>query len=490
MRSPRLHSSLVLCSLPALLVSAAASATPNNTSADAVLGQLLPSTKEANQGGVVGAANTMNGNRNITIDPVTGRLWVADTSNNRVLGFDSPATFTNGQNANVVLGQADFAGIQPNLGAVNPSEFSMTGPRSVAVDPQGRLYVADSSNFRILRFDPPFTNGEAAVQVFGQPNFTTAVQNNGGTSATSLSNPDGIACDSQGNVYLADRNISRILIFNTPATTDTTADVVLGQVNFTTSGGNNPGAVPTDSNLSMVISCFVDANTNLYACDEGNNRVLLYTPPFTNGKAAVKVFGQLDFSTGNSNQGGISASSLFGPVGAAVDPITGNLFIADPINSRILEYNDPINGDRVADRVFGQLESFTTGTVNKGGVSADSLNDVGGVAVDSLGNLYGSDRLNSRLLRYDAAPIDTNTNGTMDMNTNGTADDTNTNNTMDSNTNGTPDNGDDGGMSGITCGIFGICGAGLAGMAPVLLIGWAAMRRRFRAGRFSRRPSR
>ncbi len=437
--------SLTLLSRAALLVAA-----PEDTTADAVVGQTDFTSKEINAGGGVNSATatSLQEPRGMVVSPTDGRLWVADTLNSRVLSWPTPAGFTNGQAPDIVLGQADFTSNQANKGGANPSETTLNKPRSVTVDKAGRLYVADSSNFRILRYDPPITSNQAAVQVFGQPNFTTAVQNNGGTSNTSLGNPDGITIDMNDNVYLIDRNLHRVLIFNTPAATDNVADIVLGQAAFNTNTANQPGGTPTAGNLNMPIAGHVDAAGNLYVCDEGNSRVLLYNPPFANGQAAVKVFGQLDFVSGNANQGGANASagSLSGPVGATVDPVTGRLLVADPINNRILEYNDPLTGDAVADRVFGQPD-FTTRTVNTGGVSADSINDVAGVSTDAAGNLFASDRLNHRVLRYDAPPPMMNDMNNMD--------------------------GDGNGGTSMSC---GTCGPGVAGLLPLALVGWIAHR--------------
>lgn len=391
---------------------------PADTTADAVVGQTGFTGGAANQGGAVGTAATLNGNRGIFISPTDGRLWVADTSNNRVLSWSSPDAFTNGANADLVLGQADFAGILANRSnnmADPPAANTLSGPRSVCVDSAGRVYVADSDNKRILRYDPPITNGMAAVQVFGQAgSFTTATQNNGGTSNTSLGNPDGIGVDKSDNIYLADRNLHRVMIFNTPAAGagDVTADLVLGQPDFASSTNNQGGANPAANTLAFPIAVFVDKDGNVYVSDEGNNRVLQFKPPLANNMNASKVFGQPNFTTGGTNTGGRSASSMFGPVGAAVDPVTARLYVCDPINMRILEFNDPLTGDAVADRVFGQLGDFTTGDPNKGGISANTLNDVAGVAVDAKGNMYGSDRLNSRLLRFNAPPPSQDPNNT------------------------------------------------------------------------------
>jgi hypothetical protein len=50
---------------------------------------------------------------------------------------------------------------------------------------------------------------------------------------------------------------------------------------------------------------------------------------------------------------GLSASSLFAPSGVAVDS-NNNVYVADSLNNRVLEYDDPLNTDAIADRVFGQ----------------------------------------------------------------------------------------------------------------------------------------
>ena len=95
----------------------------------------------------------------------------------------------------------------------------------------------------------------------------------------------------------------------------------------------------------------------------------------------------------------------------------GNLYVADYINNRVLEYNTPLtltvtpgSGDTVADRVFGQGGSFTSNTCNLGlaNPSASSLCNPVGVAVDAAGNLYVADYGNNRVLEYNT-PLTTDT---------------------------------------------------------------------------------
>ncbi len=114
---------------------------------------------------------------------------------------------------------------------------------------------------------------------------------------------------------------------------------------------------------------------------------------------ATQVYGQGgSFTTNTVNNGGISATSLRDPQGVTLDS-SGNLYIADTGNSRVLYYPA---GSTIATRVYGQGGSFTTNTINNGGVSASSLEEPGGVAVDSSGDLYIADANNNRVLYYPA----------------------------------------------------------------------------------------
>jgi uncharacterized protein (TIGR03382 family) len=434
--------------LTLLVATAVVHASPENTTADAVVGQLDFTSKAINQGGAV-SAGTLQEPRGLWADS-SGRLWVADNANNRVLMWTDAATFANGAAAALVLGQADFSSNLPNRGNAAPAANTLSGPRSVVMDSAGRLYVADSSNFRILRFDPPFSNGMNAVQVFGQAgSFTTANQAAiNAATADNLGNPDGVGIDKQDNLFCTDRFLSRVVRYNTPATTDTTADLVIGQPDFTSAGGNQ-NATPAANTLDHCIACFIDANGNLYVADEFNNRVMLFLAPLSDNMNATRAYGQLNFTTIGANQGGISANSLNGPVGVSIDPISGNLYVADGPNMRILEYSTPLTNS-TATRVFGQGGDFTTNTVNKGGVSADSIDDVAGVSLDAAGNLYAGDRLNHRVLRHNVAPPSQPTTPTTPT----TPTDT---------------------TSGAAC---GLCGTGTTALMPLALLALGAASRR------------
>jgi sugar lactone lactonase YvrE len=483
-------------------------AAPADTTADVVLGQADLTSNLSNRGGAV-SASTLAEVRGVAIDPTSGRLWICETGaltdgNHRVLSWPSAIAFSNGQAADIVLGQANFVDNLANRGGANPTKNTLQDPRGVAVDQNGHVYVADSGNKRILRFDPPYSKGQDAAQVFGQGgDFTTNDQASiAAATADNLGNPDGIAVDGNGNVYIADLFLKRVLIYNTPATTDTTADVVIGQPNFASTDANQGGADPSANTLSFPEGVAVDRDGNLYVVDQGNNRVLRFEPPLTTNKSALHVYGQPNFTTATA---GTSSTKMNTPVAAGVDPVSGNLYVADSINNRILEFADPAS-DSTADRVFGQGGDFATSTGNKGGVSADSLLDVGGVVLNAAGDLIAADRLNHRVLRFNAPPAtDDDADGVpnstdncptvpnanqADGDSDGVGDacaalDTDGDGLADGSDN-CPDvsNADqaDADADGVgdaceSSGICGLCGAGSATMMPLLVLGWGRFRK-------------
>ena len=296
--------------------------------------------------------------------------------------------------ATVVYGQGgSFTSVAPNKGGIGAN--SLNGPLGGAFDSSGNLYVADSYNNRVLFYPAGSTT---ATRVYGQGgSFTSYTQNNGGVSANSLDYPYGVALDSSGNLYVADNRNSRVLFY--PAGS-TTATQVYGTCRTFT--GYNCNATSADS-LRAPAEVALDSNGNLYVADPYDNRVLFYPAGST---TATWVYGQGGSFTSYSCiyiDGGISADTLCGPFGVALDS-NGNLYVADTADSRVLFYPA---GSTTATEVYGQYGNFTTAGCDDAysHVSANSLCAPVGVVLDSSGTLFVADRTDSRALNYGAKNV-------------------------------------------------------------------------------------
>ncbi|MBS1858566.1 MAG: hypothetical protein JST11_24570 [Acidobacteria bacterium] len=150
----------------------------------------------------------------------SGNLYVADSGNGRVVRFPVPFAHAGNEVADVVLGQMNFTSR-----ITDPSQYNLAAPYGLAFAGNNGLLVSDSAQNRVLYFpftNGTFTsadNGKAASKVFGQPDFTTVTQ---GSADNQMSNPRHLSSDTDGRPYVVDAGNNRVLIFdqinNTPAT--------------------------------------------------------------------------------------------------------------------------------------------------------------------------------------------------------------------------------------------------------------------------------
>jgi hypothetical protein len=131
-------------------------------------------------------------------------LFVADTNNNRVLVWRSFPT-VNGQPADFVIGQPDLTSNGEGHGASqlrHPSGVTTVGDH---------LFVADTWNSRVLEFSPiPTASGASASRVLGRPNFDT---NSAGTAQDTLAGPSSLAVGGS-KLYVTDTGNHRVLRFD------------------------------------------------------------------------------------------------------------------------------------------------------------------------------------------------------------------------------------------------------------------------------------
>jgi hypothetical protein len=337
----------------------------------------------------------------VTCLTTTSALIVTDDGNNRVLIYDAP--FGTGQSANVVLGQSNFT-----TATIGTTASTMNQPSSTAEDNAGNLYVADNVNCRVTQFRPPFSDGMSASVVFGQPNLSTG-NCPVGISGSTLGNSNSIGgdevlamtFDSSGALWVADSGSSRVLKYQPPFSNGMAATLAIGQADLTSGSPNQGGASATSTCLSDPGLFVFDSSGNIWIPDLINNRVLEFKPPFATGMVASLVLGQADFTHNSANQGGaVRANTLSDALGAAFDS-SGNLWVTDSLNNRVLEFQPPFTTNMTASLVLGQAD-FTHNSANQGGAAPTSatLSFPGQIMFDSSGRLFVSDLSNNRTLVF------------------------------------------------------------------------------------------
>lgn len=263
------------------------------------------------------------------------------------------------QPATVVVGQAEFTSRESVVD--NTHLGSLYGNVVVAAD--GRLFVGDYGNNRVLGYDSiPTENGAAANIVLGQVDFKS---NSSATTREGMDGPQAVSA-SDGGFAVIEYGNNRVLLYDeTPSASDATPDVVLGQQDFTSSGTECDAISLANPETGML------AGDKLVVTDSGNNRVLIWNSiPQTSGAAPDLVLGQnaLDTCADNDDdQDGVrdavaSARTMTGPAGIWSDG--DKLVVVDNGNHRVLLWNSfPTANFTAADIVLGQAD-FTLTTEN------------------------------------------------------------------------------------------------------------------------------
>ncbi len=198
------------------------------------------------------------------------KLWLADNDNHRIISFDLPITM-NGQTAVSVLGQPDFVTATATATAKDlnsPAKVTFYG---------NKMIVADRWNSRVLVFNSvPAANYIAADVVIGQADFVSSTANEGGSPTDqSLNQPHSVAVDQDGRLYVADTLNHRILVYNTiPTANHAHANMVIGQANFTSVSANAGGSASAQTMNRSTDVAF--GQCSLIVGDQGNNRVLIF----------------------------------------------------------------------------------------------------------------------------------------------------------------------------------------------------------------------
>ena len=217
-----------------------------------------------------------------------GTVFVADTWNHRIQAFTPTGEYLRAFGA--------FMNVQHDAQA-EPGKF--WGPRGLAIDPEGNLYVTDTGNKRVQKFTP---EGQF-LQAWG----------GAGIIPGSFEEPVGIDIDDQGNIYVADTWNRRIQKFDADFTPISQWDVA----------GWDTESVVNKPFLA------VNGSGRVFISDPEGYRLIAYTPT-----------GEIDVTWGQYGQ---DLASMALPLGLDFDS-QGNLLVADSDNNRVIKFPVPALG--------------------------------------------------------------------------------------------------------------------------------------------------
>jgi CSLREA domain-containing protein len=163
---------------------------------DRLLGQLDEFRNECNEGSRQSSAETLCAPSDLVVDPVSGRLFVADTGNHRVLSWANRHRLTSREPADLVLGQPDFTTNE----ACDVATYTCFEPSGLSVE-HGYLYVFDVAHQRLLGFAQPLVNGATVNRVLDPT-----------SSCNRACTPQGAAVDFRGDLFIADTANNRVVL--------------------------------------------------------------------------------------------------------------------------------------------------------------------------------------------------------------------------------------------------------------------------------------
>ncbi|MBV8756608.1 MAG: hypothetical protein JO257_05020 [Deltaproteobacteria bacterium] len=283
---------------------------------------------------------------------------IADTSNERIRMVNT------GGNITTIAGNGTF-GLGGDGGLATAA--TLQNPFDCAIDPMGRIYIADVFNQRIRRVELDGTI--TTIAGTGLQGFSG---DGGPATSAELFEPDGVALDAQGRLYIADSVNNRVRMVDTSGVISTVA----GDGNRTTL--DHPHGVAIDLQGRLVIA------------DTYNHRVRRVDSPGT----LTTIAGNGGF--GFSGDGGPATSAtLSTPYYVAVDS-TGRVLISDLSNNRIRR----VELDSTIDTAVGNGAASFGG--DGGPATSGSINQPYKVATDAQDTIYIADELNQRIRKVTA----------------------------------------------------------------------------------------
>jgi sugar lactone lactonase YvrE len=261
-------------------------------------------------------------------------------------------------------------------------------PQGIAVDSNGNIYIADYS--RLRKITP--TGVVTTLAGSGENDYLDGIG-----IAAKFRGITGVTVDALGNVFVGDGNF---VFFGKE-----TVRKITQTGNVTTVAGGDRGfaeGTGTEAQFGQIDAVVVDSNGNVYVADASNHKIRKIT---STGKVTT-----LAGSTQGADDGIGTEAKFYYPNGIAIDS-NSNLYVTESSNHRIRK----VTPTGVVTTLAGSTLGFADG------IGSDAkFNSPDGIAVDASGNVYVSDRGNHRIRKISPSGMVTTLAGNYDGYADGT----------------------------------------------------------------------
>jgi serine/threonine protein kinase, bacterial len=238
-----------------------------------------------------------------------GNLYISDRSNDRIRVVDKKGVIRTYAGSGV-------AGFQGDAGPALKAQLDK--PFGITLDEAKNLYIADRNNNRVRKVSP-----EGIITTVAGDGGFFFMGDNGPAYRASIAAPTGVAVDTKGNLYIADRNNNRIRVVDSMGMIRTVAGT--GQQDY-----NGESEVARETNLYLPFGLTVDSNDNLLVIDRSHYRIRRIDPK--SGQVETVAGNGIKLFAGDG--GPATGATLSFPHGMSVDK-KDNLFFSDKGHFRI-----------------------------------------------------------------------------------------------------------------------------------------------------------